>query len=158
MSYRCMKIDRADSAVRDQLTPAADMCILCLKLVESIGGRRIREISRVARSGSLRGEHFLGRGVMHVITRKRLNDFAEVHPESRSALYRWYHLLKSQNVNSFAELREIFPNADQVGKFTVFNVGGNKVRLISAIHYNRRKVYIRAVLTHEEYNKSTWKE
>ena len=48
---------------------------------------------------------------------------------------------------SFAELREIFPDADQVGKLTVFNIGGNKVRLISAVHYNRRKVYIRAVLT-----------
>ena len=95
---------------------------------------------------------------MHVITRKRLNDFAEVHPESRSALLRWYHLLKSGNFNSFDELREIFPEADQVGKLTVFNVGGNKVRLISAIHYSRRKVYIRAVLTHEEYSKSKWKE
>ena len=45
-----------------------------------------------------------------------------------------------------------------MGKLTVFNVGGNKVRLISAIHYNRRRVYIRAVLTHEEYSKSKWKE
>ncbi len=59
---------------------------------------------------------------------------------------------------SFAGLREIFPDADQVGKLTVFNIGGNKVRLISAVHYNRRKVYIRAVLTHEEYGKSKWKE
>jgi mRNA-degrading endonuclease HigB of HigAB toxin-antitoxin module len=59
---------------------------------------------------------------------------------------------------SFAELREIFPDADQVSRLTVFNIGGNKIRLISAIHYNRRKVYIRAVLTHEEYSKSRWKE
>lgn len=95
---------------------------------------------------------------MHVITRKRLNDFAEAHPESGSALQRWYHLLTSRNFDSFAELREIFPEADQVGRLTVFNVGGNKVRLIAAIHYIRRKVYIRAVLTHEEYGKSKWKE
>lgn len=95
---------------------------------------------------------------MHVATRKRLNDFAEAHPESSSALQRWYHLLKSRHFESFAELREIFPEADQVGRLTVFNVGGNKVRLIAAIHYNRRKVYIRAVLTHEEYGKSKWKE
>jgi RelE-like HigB toxin of type II HigAB toxin-antitoxin system len=38
-------------------------------------------------------------------------------------------------------VREIFPQADQVGKFTVFNIGGNKVRLIAAIHYNRNKIY-----------------
>jgi mRNA interferase HigB len=52
----------------------------------------------------------------------------------------------------------MFSSADQVGKFTVFNIGGNKVRLIAAIHYNRKKVYIRAVLTHEEYDENKWKE
>jgi HigB_toxin, RelE-like toxic component of a toxin-antitoxin system len=51
-----------------------------------------------------------------------------------------------------------FPSADQVGKLTVFNIGGNKVRLIAAIHYNRHKVYIRAVLTHSEYDEGKWKE
>jgi mRNA interferase HigB len=55
-------------------------------------------------------------------------------------------------------LRTFFPSADQVGKLTVFNVGGNKVRLVVAIHYNRRKVYIRAVLRHEEYDEGKWKE
>jgi hypothetical protein len=45
-----------------------------------------------------------------------------------------------------------------IGKLTVFNIGGNKVRLIAAIHYNRKRLYIRAVLTHEEYDQSKWKE
>jgi mRNA interferase HigB len=40
----------------------------------------------------------------------------------------------------------------------VFNIGGNKVRLIAAIHYNRRKVYVRAILTHNEYDEGKWKE
>jgi len=44
-----------------------------------------------------------------------------------------------------------------VGKFTVFNIGGNKVRLIAALHYNRQKVYIRAILTPAEYDTGTWK-
>lgn len=52
----------------------------------------------------------------------------------------------------------MFPAADQVGKLTVFNIGGNKVRLVAAIHYNRRKVYLRAVLTHKEYDEGKWKE
>ena len=52
----------------------------------------------------------------------------------------------------------MFASSDQVGRLTVFNIGGNKVRLIAAIHYNRKKVYIRAVLTHEEYGESKWKE
>ena len=60
--------------------------------------------------------------------------------------------------SNFAELRAVFPSADRVGKLTVFNIGGNKVRLIAAIHYNRKKIYIRAVLTHAEYDEGRWRE
>ncbi|ABQ88811.1 type II toxin-antitoxin system HigB family toxin [Roseiflexus sp. RS-1] len=95
---------------------------------------------------------------MHIITRKRLNEFAEKHPDARSALQHWYRLMKENQFGSFVELRAIFPSADQVGKLTVFNIGGGKARLIAAIHYNRRKIYIRAVLTHDEYDKGKWKE
>jgi mRNA interferase HigB len=95
---------------------------------------------------------------MHIITRKRLNDFAEIHPETKSALQHWYKLAKGKNFSSFAELRTVFASADQVGKLTVFNLGGNKVRLIAALHYNRQKIYIRAVLTHAEYDEGKWKE
>jgi len=95
---------------------------------------------------------------MHVITRKRLNEFADTHPEVRSSLAHWYQLAKRNNFSNFAHLRETFPSADQVGKLTVFNIGGNKVRLIAAIHYNRRKIYIRAVLAHAEYDQQRWRE
>jgi len=52
----------------------------------------------------------------------------------------------------------MFSSADKVGKLTVFNIGGNKVRIIAAIHYNRKIVYIRAVLTHKEYDTEIWKK
>ena len=94
---------------------------------------------------------------MHVISRKRLNEFAEQHPEARASLARWYQLIKRGVFADFVELRAMSSSADQVGKLTVFNVGGNKVRVIAAIHYNRRKVYIRAVLTHAEYDEQRWK-
>ena len=95
---------------------------------------------------------------MHVITRKRLNDFAEKFPETNNALADWYRLMKQDNFNSIAEVRNVFPSADKVGKLTVFNIGGNKVRLIAAIHYNRKKIYIRAVLMHKEYDAGNWRE
>ena len=95
---------------------------------------------------------------MHIITRKRLNDFAEKYPDVTPALRHWYKLMKTGQFSSFVELRRVFPSADQVGKLTVFNIGGGKARLIAAIHYNREKVYVRAVLTHEEYDKAKWKE
>jgi mRNA interferase HigB len=95
---------------------------------------------------------------MHVITRKRLNEFAEKFPNTKSALAHWYASMKKSTSSNFAELRAVFPTADRVGKLTVFNIGGNKVRLIAAIHYNRKKIYVRAVLTHAEYDEGRWKE
>lgn len=95
---------------------------------------------------------------MHIITRKRLNEFAEEHPDVKSALQGWYTKAKAGDFKSFAELRKTFGSADQVNNLTVFNIGGNKVRLIAAIHYNRRTIYIRAVLTHQEYDEGKWKE
>ena len=93
---------------------------------------------------------------MHIITKKRLNEFAQKYPDTKTALAHWYKTAKRNDFNSFANLRDFFPSADRVGKLTVFNIGGNKVRLIAAIHYNRKKIYIREVLTHEEYNKGKW--
>jgi mRNA interferase HigB len=95
---------------------------------------------------------------MHVITRKRLNEFANRYPETKTALVHWYRLIKQGRFSSFSELRSLFPSVDQVGKLTVFNVAGNKVRLIAAIHYNRNKVYIRSILTHEEYDENKWRK
>jgi mRNA interferase HigB len=94
---------------------------------------------------------------MHVITRKRLNEFASEHPNAHSALAHWYRLMKANCFGNFAELRQLFPSADQVGSKTVFNIGGNKYRLIASLHYNRKKVYIRAILTHREYDQNNWK-
>ncbi len=76
---------------------------------------------------------------MHIITRKRLNEFAETHPDSVAGLEHWYALAKQHDFVSFADLRMFFLSADQVGKLTIFNIGGNKARLIAAIHYNRQK-------------------
>lgn len=95
---------------------------------------------------------------MHIITRKRLNEFAIQHPDTKTALQHWYTLMKGGSFRSSAEMRAVFPSADQVGKLPVFNIGGNKVRLVAAMHYNRQKVYIRAVLTHKKYDQGTWKE
>lgn len=59
---------------------------------------------------------------------------------------------------TFDELRITFPQADKVGDLVVFNIGGNKYRMIASIHFNRSKVYIRHVLTHAEYDRGVWKK
>jgi mRNA interferase HigB len=66
--------------------------------------------------------------------------------------------MEKQDFGTFSELRATFPSADKVGDLIVFNVGGNKYRLIASIHFNRGKVYIRHVLTHSEYDKGGWRK
>ncbi len=95
---------------------------------------------------------------MHVISKKALREFWEKYPDSQTALARWFKLMDKQDFENFAQLRTIFPSADQVGDLTVFNIGGNKYRLIASIHFNRGKVYIRHVLTHPEYDRGEWKK
>ena len=95
---------------------------------------------------------------MHIITRRRLIEFSEKHPNTTTALDAWYRIVKQNEIPTFAKLKEIFPSADKVDNLTVFNIGGNKIRLIAAIHYNTQCLYIRHVLTHNEYNKEKWKE
>ena len=94
---------------------------------------------------------------MHILTRRRLIEFSEKHPNTTTALDAWYRIVKQNEIPTFAKLREIFPSADKVDNLTVFNIGGNKIRLIAAIHYNTQCLYIRHVLTHNEYNKEKWK-
>ena len=95
---------------------------------------------------------------VHIITRKRLREFSTRHRGAAEALGIWYSIMSKTDFATFAELKRVFGSADKVGKFTVFDIGGNKYRLIAAIHYNRKKVYIRHVLTHAEYNRDEWKE
>lgn len=95
---------------------------------------------------------------MHVITKSRIVEAQVKHPESSGALSAWYQLIKNNQFENFAELKKVFPSVDKVKNLYVFNVGGNKLRVICAIHFNRRKVFIRYVLTHKEYDQNRWKQ
>jgi len=95
---------------------------------------------------------------MHIITRKRLIEFTKKHPDCSSAIESWHRIVKRTDFNSFVELRQAFPGADKVDNLIVFNIGGNKARLIAAIHYNTRRIYIRHVLIHKEYDRGYWRK
>ena len=94
---------------------------------------------------------------MRVISRKMLREFWERHPDSAGPLARWFKIMQRQDFTGFDSLRATFPTADKVENFVVFNIGGNKYRLITVIHFNRGKVYIRDVLSHQEYDRGDWK-
>ena len=94
---------------------------------------------------------------MHIISRKMLREFWQRHPDSETALARWFKIVRQSEFGSFQDLRAFFPSADKIGDLVVFNIGGNKYHLIAAVHFNRGKVYIRHVLMHEDYSTGTWK-
>ena len=90
---------------------------------------------------------------MHIISRKALKLFWEQHLDSQNALVRWFKIIEKTEFSTFNNLRQTFLSADKVGNLVVFNMGGNKYRLIASIHFNRNKVYVRHILTHAEYDK-----
>jgi mRNA interferase HigB len=94
---------------------------------------------------------------MHVISKKKLREFWEEHVRAQAPLEQWYQVARNAEWETFADVRKTFDTADQVGKFTVFDIGGNKYRLIAVIHFNRGKLFVRHVLTHAEYDEGKWK-
>lgn len=94
---------------------------------------------------------------MHVIAKPTLIEFWSKYPAAEKPLQAWYRIMESEVFTDFNHLKRTFASADYVEGLTVFDIGGNKFRLIAAIHYNRRKVYIRDVLTHTEYDRNAWK-
>lgn len=94
---------------------------------------------------------------MRVITHSTLVNYVREHPNAQSALDTWYRRIKQRSFHNLAELHAVFPAADLVGKYIVFNIGGNHERLIAIIHWNTQKIYNRAILTHAEYNEDHWK-
>jgi len=94
---------------------------------------------------------------MHVIAKPILVEFWMKHSDAEHPLVAWYHTMKTEVFADFTNLRAIFVSADYVDGLTVFHIGGNKYRLMASIHYNRHKVYVRQVLTYEEYDRGSWK-
>ncbi|MEF8982650.1 type II toxin-antitoxin system HigB family toxin [Thiohalorhabdus sp.] len=95
---------------------------------------------------------------MHVITQKRIWEAKERWPESSTALDAWYRLIKSASPQHFADMQQLFPSVHKVGNCHVFDLGGNKIRLIAKVQYRTQKVFIRYVLDHPEYDREAWKD
>ena len=94
---------------------------------------------------------------MHVISLKKVRTFSTQHSESQAALFAWYKIVARSDFSSTEELRAAFPQVDYVKPFHVFNLGGG-YRLIAMIHFNRKKLYVRHILTHREYDRGKWKD
>ena len=89
---------------------------------------------------------------MHVISQKRVREATARFRLARGALLSWYRLVRTAAFENFAAKSAGIPGVDKVGGYFVFNVAGNHLRIVAAVHFNRRKVYIREILTHSEYD------
>ena len=91
---------------------------------------------------------------MRVISRKRLNDLAKRHPDAKAELGAWFHEVESAVWNTPAQVKEQYGNASILkGSRAVFNICGNKYRLVAKINYFYSVVYIRFAGTHQEYDR-----
>lgn len=92
---------------------------------------------------------------MHVISHRKLKEFYESSgkEDSRIALERWYEIAQKAEWHNFSEIREDFPATDFVGnQHYVFNIKGNKYRLVVVIKFTIGRIFIRFVGTHAEYD------
>ena len=91
---------------------------------------------------------------MVIIAKRAINEFIEANPKSAKPLLEWYLKTKESDWKNFSDVKKIFGATDSVGNgLYVFNIGGNKYRLIARIIFGARTVYIRFIGTHKEYDK-----
>ncbi|MBB5315627.1 type II toxin-antitoxin system HigB family toxin [Tunturibacter empetritectus] len=102
---------------------------------------------------------------MNVVTRKHLLEAETRCPEAANEIRAWYKIATAARWRNFVEVRQVFPDADAVEGYVIFNIRQNSFRLITIIHYSRQKasriteghIYIRSFLTHKQYdNTANW--
>jgi mRNA interferase HigB len=94
---------------------------------------------------------------MKLISNKALREFAAMHADATQPLQDFRRKVEKGSFANFAALRAVFPAVDKVGERCVFNIGGNKYRLVAGVDFARGKLWVKAVLTHPEYDKGAWK-
>jgi len=95
---------------------------------------------------------------MRIIKRGALEQFWQRHPDAKASLESWYAVVRRANWKTPVELKQVYRNADLVGRRTVFNIGGNKYRLIARVNYQTQRVFVLYLLTRAEYDKGAWKQ
>ena len=98
-----------------------------------------------------------------IIARKRLREYAAIHPQAKASLEHWEHTVRSAKWRSPAELKQTFNNVDPAtvgsgNQVYVFNIQSNEHRLIAAIHFDKGRIYVLRILTHKDYDTQRWKD
>lgn len=91
---------------------------------------------------------------MRIITYKRIKEFSEKHNDAQVALRDWYFKTEKANWSTFSDVKRTFNHVDIVGNNRIiFNIKGNQYRLVAIVIFASKKVYIRFLGTHADYDK-----
>jgi mRNA interferase HigB len=90
---------------------------------------------------------------LRIISKKKIRDYIKNNVQAELPLTEWYMKMLACSVKNLSEMKKSFNSVDFVNGYTIFNIGGNNYRLITAIHYNTQHCYIREIWTHAEYSK-----
>jgi mRNA interferase HigB len=93
----------------------------------------------------------------NVVAKSRLAEFWKHHSRAQAPMEAWHAVVSHAKWKTFAELKVTYGTADSAGPFVVFDIGGNKYRIIADVWFAGRFVYIKHVFTHAEYDK-WWKK
>ena len=99
----------------------------------------------------------MGTWSVRIVSKRRIREFGKRFPKAVQPLHHWANAVQAAAWKTPGALKAAFGTAGLVGDLTVFNVGGNKYRLIAFVHYLRQIGYIKNILTHEEYGRGEWK-
>ena len=94
---------------------------------------------------------------MRVISKSAWREAISADPSLLRPISEWHKVARHATWRSLADVRASYPHADLVGPYTIFNIKGNSYRLIVKIEYRWQIIFVKAVLTHAEYNKGKWK-
>ena len=94
---------------------------------------------------------------MHLISAGKLKEVSAVYPDVKQVIKSFYKKVEKSAWQNLIDVQKDYRSAEAVGKFTVFNIKGNKYRLIIDIDYEEQVAYFKYFITHSEYNKEQWK-
>ncbi|OFX24458.1 MAG: addiction module toxin RelE [Bacteroidetes bacterium GWA2_31_9] len=90
---------------------------------------------------------------MVIISKTKLINFFEIDINAKEPLLRWYKEVLFSDWQDFHSIKKTFNSVDSIGNDRfVFNVAGNKYRIVAMIHFSKRTIYLRFVGTHNQYN------
>jgi mRNA interferase HigB len=95
---------------------------------------------------------------MQIIGRKKITEAYKAHPEWKASLVRWVAIVEGAEWRHVPDMRQTFSSADPVGKYVIFNIGGNNARLAATVNFGEKRVTISEILSHAAYDRRDWEK